>query len=109
MNDDDCLKIDSKLIPFPGRCFVTQARVRDTTAEYSKLPYTPQFRQQMVELVMAGRNPSELAKQFNGQATSVVWLPLVTGQGDGGTSIHRASGRRIRQRYCRELLSQLGV
>ena len=27
-----------------------------------KPPYSPQFRQQMVELVAAGRKPSELAK-----------------------------------------------
>jgi len=27
-------------------------------------PYSPQFRQQMVELVAAGRKPSELAKEF---------------------------------------------
>ena len=30
----------------------------------AKLPYSEQFRQQMVELVGAGRKPSELTKEF---------------------------------------------
>ncbi len=30
----------------------------------AKLPYSEQFRQQMVELVGAGRKPGELAKEF---------------------------------------------
>ena len=28
------------------------------------IPYRPEFRQQMVELVKAGRSPEELAKEF---------------------------------------------
>jgi transposase len=27
-------------------------------------PYTPEFRQQMIELVRAGRNPADLAREF---------------------------------------------
>ena len=38
-------------------------------------PYPAQFRQQMVELVQAGRKPSELAKEFNCHATSILsWV-----------------------------------
>lgn len=40
-----------------------------------KPPYPAQFRQQMVELVQAGRKPSELAKEFNCHSTSILsWL-----------------------------------
>ena len=38
-------------------------------------PYPAQFRQQMVELVQAGRKPSELAKEFNCHTTSILnWV-----------------------------------
>ncbi len=30
----------------------------------SHAPYAPEFRQQMIELVRAGRNPEELAREF---------------------------------------------
>ena len=30
----------------------------------SRPPYPPEFREQIVELVRAGRNPSELAREF---------------------------------------------
>ena len=40
-----------------------------------KPPYPPQFRQQMVELVDAGRKPSELAKEFGCHETSILsWV-----------------------------------
>jgi transposase-like protein len=40
-----------------------------------KPPYSPQFRQQMVELVAAGRKPSELAKEFGCHETSILsWV-----------------------------------
>ena len=40
-----------------------------------KSPYSPQFRQQMVELVAAGRKPSELAKEFGCHETSILsWV-----------------------------------
>jgi transposase len=40
-----------------------------------KPPYPAQFRQQMVELVQAGRKPSELAKEFNCHTTSILnWV-----------------------------------
>lgn len=37
-----------------------------------KPPYPAQFRQQMVELVYAGRKPGELAKEFNCHVTSIL-------------------------------------
>lgn len=40
-----------------------------------KQPYPAQFREQMIELVRAGRKPSELAKEFGCHATSITnWL-----------------------------------
>ncbi|NJM32939.1 MAG: transposase [Limnobacter sp.] len=36
-----------------------------------KPAYTPEFRQQMVELVAAGRSPSQLAKEFGCHVTSI--------------------------------------
>lgn len=40
-----------------------------------KPPYPAQFRQQMVELVQAGRKPSELTKEFNCHTTSILsWV-----------------------------------
>lgn len=40
-----------------------------------KQPYPAQFREQMIELVRAGRKPGELAKEFGCHATSIVnWV-----------------------------------
>ena len=41
----------------------------------TRLPYPPQFRRQMVELVHAGRTPEELAAEFEPTAQSIRnWL-----------------------------------
>jgi transposase len=40
-----------------------------------KPPYPAQFREQMVELVQAGRNPNELAREFGCHVTSILsWV-----------------------------------
>ena len=40
-----------------------------------KPPYSAQFREQMVELVQAGRNPNELAREFGCHVTSILsWV-----------------------------------
>ena len=40
-----------------------------------KPPYPAQFRQQIVELVQAGRKPSELAKEFGCHVTTILnWV-----------------------------------
>ena len=42
-----------------------------------KPPYPAQFREQMVELVRAGRRPGELAKEFGCHVTSILsWVRL---------------------------------
>jgi transposase-like protein len=37
----------------------------------TRLPYAPEFRRQMVELVNAGRSPEELAREFEPTAQSI--------------------------------------
>ena len=37
----------------------------------SHVPYPPEFRQQMIELVRAGRNPHEVAKEFECSAQTI--------------------------------------
>ena len=40
-----------------------------------KLPYPAQFREQMIELVRAGRKPGELAREFGCHVTSILnWV-----------------------------------
>ena len=40
-----------------------------------KPPYPAQFREQMIELVRAGRKPGELSKEFGCHATSIMnWM-----------------------------------
>ena len=36
-----------------------------------RLPYAPEFRRQMIELVRAGRRPEELAKEFEPSAQAI--------------------------------------
>ena len=41
----------------------------------SRPPYSPEFRQQMIELVRSGRTPSELAREFEPTAQSIcTWV-----------------------------------
>lgn len=51
-----------------------------------KPPYPAQFRQQIVELVQAGRKPSELAKEFGCHVTTI--LSWVRHAGQGSTPAH---------------------
>ena len=47
-------------------------------------PYPAEFRQQMVELVQAGRRPSELAKEFGCHASSILsWVRQRPGASPG--------------------------
>lgn len=47
--------------------------------------YAPEFRQQIVELVQAGRKPSELAKEFGCHVTSIsAWVRQAKADAIGG-------------------------
>ncbi len=80
------------------------------------LPYPPEFRQQMVELVRAGRGPKELAREFEpSEQTIRNWVKqaeLDAGQrSDGLTTEERAELRRLRRenrqlRIEREILKK---
>jgi transposase len=78
--------------------------------------YTPEFRQQIVELVNAGRVPAQLAKEFNISAWTIGnWVKQAKrdeGKGDGGlTTDERKELARLRRenrqlKLEREILSK---
>ena len=78
--------------------------------------YTPEFRHQMVALVRAGRNPSELSREFGCTSWSINrWFKQAErdgGRGDGGlTTDEREELTRLRRenrqlRLEREILSK---
>ncbi len=68
----------------------------------SRIPYPPEFCQQMVELVRSGRSPGALAKEFEPSAQTIhTWVKqadLDSGQRhDGWTTSERAEVRRLRR------------
>ena len=80
-------------------------------------PSASEFRQQMVELVRAGRTPEELAREFEPSAQTIRnWVQQSGGtaesQGEGGlTSAEREELRRLRRenrqlREEREILAK---
>ena len=64
-----------------------------------KPPYPAAFRQQMVELVRAGRGISELAREFGCNASSIhAWMKAAGGlDGSGATSIDAPLSMNERQ------------
>ena len=79
-------------------------------------PYTPEFRQQMVELVHAGRSPEELAQEFEPTAQSIRnWVGQANcdagRRGNGLTTAEREELNRLRRenrqlRLERDILSK---
>jgi transposase len=80
------------------------------------LPYPPEFRQQLVELVRKGRTPAELAREFECSAQAIRnWVRQADrdeGQrSDGLTSVEREELGRLRRenrrlREEREILAK---
>jgi len=69
----------------------------------TKPPYAQQFREQMVELVRAGRKPSELGKEFGCSAQSIAnWVARAAA--DRGKPLR---GRDVLTSAEREELSRL--
>lgn len=67
-----------------------------------RAPYPPEFRQQMVELVRAGRTPEELSREFEPTAQAIRnWVhqsEVDSGQRtDGLTSAERAELSRLKR------------
>ena len=81
-----------------------------------RAPYPPEFRQQIVELVRAGRAPEELAREFEPTATAIrTWVrqaDLDEGRrADGLTTLEREELSRLRRenrqlREEREILAK---
>lgn len=80
-------------------------------------PYASEFRQQMVELVRAGRTPEELSREFEPSAQTIRnWVQqsggMAESQGEEGlTSAEREELRRLRRenrqlREEREILAK---
>ena len=81
-----------------------------------RAPYPPEFRQQMVELVRAGRTPEQLAREFEPTAQAIRnWVNQVEidegHREDGVTTSEREELRRLRRenrqlREEREILAK---
>jgi len=72
----------------------------------TRTPYPPEFRQQMVELVRAGRSPESLAQEFEPTAESIRnWVKQADRdegrREDGLTSPEREELRRLRREVRR--------
>ena len=82
----------------------------------TRAPYPPEFRQQMVELLRAGRTPESLAREFEPSAQAIRnWLAQAERnagrRGDGLTSAEREELRRLKRenrqlRLEREILAK---
>jgi len=82
----------------------------------SRKPYPPEFRQQMVELVRAGRTPEELSKEFEPTAQSISnWVAQADRNSgkrkDGLTTVEREELVKLRRenrqlKVEREILSK---
>ena len=82
----------------------------------TRAPYAPEFRQQIVELVRAGRSPEELAREFEPSAQAIRnWVAQADRdegrRSDGLTSSEREELRRLRRenrqlRQEREILAK---
>ena len=68
----------------PG--FVDTLRLETEVSEMPKfrVPYPPEFRRQMVELVRSGRTPEDLSREFEPTAQSI-WNWVRQAERDGGT------------------------
>jgi transposase len=81
-----------------------------------KHPYAPEFRRQMIDLVRAGRNPEELAKEFEPSAQAIRnWVAQADRdegrREDGLTTAERKELNRLRRenrllKLEREILSK---
>lgn len=68
----------------------------------TRRPYPPEFREQMVALVRAGRTPEELSREFEPTAQSIInWVTQADRdegkRKDGLTSAEREELRRLRK------------
>jgi transposase len=62
-------------------------------------PYSPEFRQQIVELVRAGRRPEDLAREFEPSAVTIRHWARQSGSGDspGEEALSNAEREELRR------------
>jgi len=66
-------KADVKLTRFRGHLILGERE--ESTMPRTRPPYAAEFRQQMIELVRAGRSPAELSREFGCSATTITnWV-----------------------------------
>ena len=67
----------------------------------TKPPYPAQFRQQMVELVQAGRKPGDLAKEFGCHITTILNWVRKTSPTDASplSAVERQELMELRRKY----------
>ena len=75
-----------------------------------RAPYPPEFRQQLIELVWAGRSPHELSKEFEASAQSIRdWVAQAERdrgkRKDGLTSAEREGLTRLRHELAKRSLN----
>lgn len=69
---------------------------------FQKPPYPAEFRQQIVELVAAGRTPAELAKEFGCSAPSIAkWVSKAAVEPDAPTAKNQVVSPAERQELDR--------
>jgi transposase len=61
--------MELELPPFPGHFNAPQQK--EPVMSQNRKPYSAEFRQQIVELVHAGRKPAELAQEFGCHVSSI--------------------------------------
>lgn len=70
-------------------------------------PYSPEFRQQMIELVRAGRNPAELSREFPCSAQAIRnWVAQASvdaGQARSGSTVLTTAEREELTRLRRQV------
>ena len=66
-----------------------------------KAAYPAQFREQMVELVCAGKGPAELAKEFGCHVTSILNWVRMAYDANGVVPIRKRIAALMRQEHMR--------
>ena len=109
----DVIRHEVKLPRFRGHPTVW---VFGVTMAKKHSPYAPEFRRQMIDLVRAGRNPEELAKEFEPSAQAIRnWVAQADRdegrREDGLTTAEREELNRLRRenrqlKLEREILSK---
>jgi transposase len=85
--------------------------MKESTMPRTHAPYPPEFRQQIVELVRAGRKPTELAREFGCSPQSIQgWVAdaaLAAGESQPGSNEPLSNAEREELTRLRRELQQV--